>query len=166
MTRTFSLLLLFASFAFAQHHAAFDPVALNADPTTATEPIAPVLDGIGTAHLTITTKSPQAQQFFDQGLRLTYAFNHQEALRSFKEAARLDPDCAMAYWGWALVLGPNINLPMVPEVAPQAYKAIQKAVALKAAATDKEQKLIDALAKRYSADAAAELLAKAVREPA
>jgi len=68
----------------------------DADPTTATEPIAPVLAGIGSAHLAITTKSPQAQQFFDQGLRLTYAFNHQEALRSFKEAARFDPDCAMA----------------------------------------------------------------------
>jgi hypothetical protein len=129
---------------------------LDADPTTATEPIAPVLDGIGAAHLTITTKSPQAQQFFDQGLRLTYAFNHQEALRSFKEAARLDPDCAMAYWGWALVLGPNINLPMAPEVAPQAYKAVQQAVALKAGTTDKEQKLIDALAKRYAADPAAD----------
>jgi tetratricopeptide (TPR) repeat protein len=156
MTRTISLLLLLASFAFAQHHAAFDPVALNADPSTAAEPIAPALDGIGTAHLAITTKSPQAQQFFDQGLRLTYAFNHQEALRSFKEAARLDPDCAMAYWGWALVLGPNINLPMAPEVAPQAYKAVQRAVALKGSTTDKEQKLIDALAKRYSEDAAAE----------
>lgn len=156
MTRIFSLLLLAASFAFAQHHAAFDPVALDADPKTATEPIAPMLDGIGAAHLEITTKSPQAQRYFDQGLRLTYAFNHQEALRSFKEAARLDPGCAMAYWGWALVLGPNINLPMVPDVAPQAYKAVQQAVALKGSATEKEQKLIDALAKRYVADPTAD----------
>jgi tetratricopeptide (TPR) repeat protein len=114
------------------------------------------LEGIGTAHLEITTKSPQAQQYFDQGLRLTYAFNHQEALRSFKEAARLDPECAMAYWGWALVLGPNINLPMVPEVVPQAYQAIQQAVALKGSTTEKEQKLIDALAKRYASDPAAD----------
>jgi tetratricopeptide (TPR) repeat protein len=154
-SRLFSLLLLAASFAFAQH-AAFDPVALNADPATATDPIAPVLDGIGSAHLAITTQSPEAQRFFDQGLRLTYAFNHQEALRSFKEAARLDPDCAMAYWGWALVLGPNLNLPMVPDVAPQAYKAIQKAVSLKGPTTDKEQRLIDALAQRYAADPAAD----------
>ncbi len=156
MTRICSLLLLTASFAVAQHHAAFDPVALNADPKTATEPLAPALDGIGTAHLQITTKSPQAQRYFDQGLRLTYAFNHQEALRSFKEAARLDPDCAMAYWGWALVLGPNINLPMVPEVVPQAYEAVQQAVALKGSTSDKEQKLIEALAKRYTSDPAAD----------
>jgi len=158
MRRTTLLPLIFllcSSYAFAQH-AAFDPVALAADPTTATEPIAPVLENIGSAHLEITTKSPQAQAFFDQGLRLAYAFNHQEALRSFKEAARLDPDCAMAYWGSAFVLGPNLNLPMAPDVVPQAYAAIQKAVSLKASASDKEQKLIDALAKRYLADPAAD----------
>jgi hypothetical protein len=62
---------------------------------------------------------------------LTYAFNHQEALRSFKEAVRHDPDCAMAYWGWALVLGPNLNLPMSAEVVPQAYEAVQMALARK-----------------------------------
>jgi hypothetical protein len=71
-----------------------------------------VLEGLGDHHHKITTTSQHAQLFFDQGLKLTYGFNHKEALRSFKETARLDPDCAMAYWGWALVLGPNLNLPM------------------------------------------------------
>jgi hypothetical protein len=71
--------------------------------------------------LPVSAQSEKAQYFFDQGLRLTYAFNHQEALRSFKEAARNDPDCGTAYWGWVLVLGPNLNLPMSPEVVPQAF---------------------------------------------
>ena len=73
----------------------------------------PVLaDDLGTLHYAITTSVPLAQQFFDQGLRLTYAFNHGEALRAFRKARTLDPDCAMCYWGEALVLGPNINAPM------------------------------------------------------
>jgi tetratricopeptide (TPR) repeat protein len=82
---------------------------------------------------------------------LTYGFNHKEATRSFREAARLDPHCAMAYWGMALVLGPNINMPMPPESEPKAYELIQKAVALKKKASEKEQAFIDALAVRYSA---------------
>lgn len=150
-----ALILLSVPVSFAQH-GSFDPVALVADPTSATGPIAPVLDGIGKAHLPITTSSPEAQKYFDQGLRLLYAFNHQEALRSFKEAARRDPNCAMAYWGWALVLGPNLNLPMSEDVVDQTYAAIQKAVALKAGTTSKEQQLIDALAKRYADDPATE----------
>ena len=129
-----------------------DPQALDADPTTAQERIAPVLEGLGEPHMTITTSDPEAQRFFDQGLRLTYGFNHSEALRAFKEAARLDPECAMAYWGWALVLGPNINLPMQPEVRGQAYEAMQKAVALRDMASEKERAFIDALAVRYSDD--------------
>ena len=92
------------------------PLALEADPSKADSPIAPLLEGLGDHHFPVTTQIPQSQVFFDQGLRLTYAFNHSEALRAFKEAARLDPDNAMAYWGWALVLGPNLNLPMVPDV--------------------------------------------------
>ena len=96
-----------------------DHRALDAEPTQATAPIAPRLEGLGNYHFTVTTANTQSQEFFDQGLRLTYAFNHSEALRAFKEAVRLDPDNAMAYWGWALVLGPNLNLPMVPDVAPR-----------------------------------------------
>lgn len=75
----------------------------------------PVLEGLGNLHHPITTQSDKAQLYFDQGLRLVYAFNHAEALRSFKEAARLDPGCPMAYWGQALALGPNINVAMSQE---------------------------------------------------
>ncbi len=85
--------------------------ALAADPITAEAPIAPKLEGLGNHHFPVTTRNPESQRFFDQGLRLTYAFNHSEALRAFKEAARHDPENAMAYWNWALVLGPNLNLP-------------------------------------------------------
>src|SRR5919199_1765936 len=77
----------------------------------ATAATPPLFDGVGTLHHPVTTSSPQAQRYFDQGLRLVYAFNHDEANRAFKEAARLDPSCAMAYWGVALTLGPNYNLP-------------------------------------------------------
>jgi tetratricopeptide (TPR) repeat protein len=129
-----------------------DPRAIEADPATATSAIAPLLEGLGDYHFEVTTSDARSQRFFDQGLRLTYAFNHSEALRAFKEAARLDPENAMAYWGWALVLGPNINLPMRPEVVPQAYQAIQKAVALEAHASDRERAYIEALAQRYVAD--------------
>lgn len=132
--------------------AGLDQRALKEDPRTAAGPIAPVLRGLGNLHHPVRTRSQQAQSFFDQGLRLTYAFNHQEALRSFKEAARLDPDCAMAYWGWALVLGPNLNLPMSAGAAAQAYEAVQMALARKDKATAREKEYIDALARRYAAD--------------
>jgi tetratricopeptide (TPR) repeat protein len=127
-----------------------DPRALATDPAEAKVPIAPKLAGLGDYHFTVTTQNPESQRFFNQGLRLTYAFNHSEALRAFKEAARLDQRNAMAYWGWALVLGPNLNLPMMPEVAPQAYRAIQIAVSLKDEVSERERAYIEALAKRYT----------------
>jgi tetratricopeptide (TPR) repeat protein len=130
------------------------PLALEADPSKAQTPIAPLLEGLGDHHFPVTTQIPESQIFFDQGLRRTYAFNHSEALRAFKEAARLDPDNAMAYWGWALVLGPNLNLPMVPDVVPQAYDAIQQAVALKDKVSARERAYIEALSKRYANDPA------------
>ena len=89
----------------------------------------------------------------NQGLNLAYGFNHAEAGRAFKEAARLDPNCAMAYWGQAYVLGPNINAPMTPDDEPKAKEAAQKAVSLKSKASAREQAYIDAVAKRYSGDA-------------
>jgi len=136
----------------AQHHNQHDERALHEDPRLAPGQIAPVLEGLGDVHHPVTTSSERAQLFFDQGLRLTYGFNHQEALRAFKEAARLDPDCAMAYWGWALVLGPNLNLPMHENVVGQAWEAVQKAVSLREHASPREQAYIDALAGRYSPD--------------
>jgi tetratricopeptide (TPR) repeat protein len=137
-------------------HDVQDPLALLADPSRAKEPIAPVLAGLGDAHHPITTRSAGAQQFFDQGLRLEYAFNHQEALRAFKEAARQDPDAAMAYWGWALVLGPNLNLAMKPDVVPQAWHAVQKAMGLRHRVSERDRDYIEALAVRYSEDPKAE----------
>ncbi len=133
-----------------------DPRALNADPFSSEEPLAPRLEGLGKAHFKITTKSPDSQYFFDQGLRLNAGFNHSEALRAFKEAVRLDKENAMAYWGWALVLGPNLNLPMQEDVVEQAYAAIQGAVALKGKVSEREADYIDALAARYSPDPAAD----------
>ncbi|MCL1127238.1 hypothetical protein [Shewanella surugensis] len=129
-----------------------DPKALQTDPSMATEPIAPKLTGLGTHHFDVTTSSVESQYFFNQGFRLTMGFNHSEALRAFKEAVRLDPNNAMAYWGWALVLGPNLNLPMQAAVVPQAYAAIQKAIELKAQVSKREQAYIDALATRYTHD--------------
>jgi len=150
----FLILLSFsAQTAMAQIH---DPRALDADPSNAVKPIAPLLEGLGDYHFPVTTNSPESQRFIDQGLRLTYAFNHSEALRSFKEAARLDPQNAMAYWGWALVLGPNLNLPMVSEVVPQAYQAVQHAIALANRTSERERAFIHALAKRYTNDAKAD----------
>jgi tetratricopeptide (TPR) repeat protein len=127
-----------------------DSRALEADPSRATGPIAPKLRGLGDHHFEVTTRSAESQAFFDQGLRLTYAFNHSEALRAFKEAVRHDPGNAMAYWGCALVLGPNLNLAMVPQVAPQAYRAIRQAVGLKNAVSARERAYIEALAERYT----------------
>ena len=127
-----------------------DPRAIDADPLTATTAIAPRLKGLGNYTVSITSESEESQYFFNQGLRLTYGFNHSEALRSFKEAIRLDPNNAMAYWGWALVLGPNLNLPMQAAVAEQAFYAINKAIELKDQVSPHEQAYILALAKRYA----------------
>lgn len=113
---------------------------------------APLFDNLGHLHYPITTKNKYAQQFFDQGLTFSYAFNHAEAARSFKEAARLDSTCAMAYWGWALVLGPNINAPMDPANIDTVNMLVGKAMQFSNTCTAKEQVLIQALAKRYPAE--------------
>lgn len=109
----------------------------------------PLLDNLGTLHHPITTTSPLAQQYFDQGLRLVYGFNHEEAIASFEEAARQDPQAAMAYWGIALALGPNINAPMAKDDEQRASEAIRKARAHAASASASEQAYIEALTKRY-----------------
>ncbi len=110
---------------------------------------APLFDDLGAYHSAITTRSMQAQHYFDQGLTLIYAFNHAEAIRSFREAARLDPNCAMAWWGVAVAYGPNINRPMPPEDVAAAWDALQHAKATAINASDKERALIAALSKRY-----------------
>jgi tetratricopeptide (TPR) repeat protein len=109
----------------------------------------PLLTDLGTYSHTITTASPQAQQYFDQGLRLTYGFNHLEAQRAFREAARLDPACAMCYWGIALTYGSNYNDPTNPEREKGARDAAQMAVAASARATPAERAIIGALARRH-----------------
>ncbi|MDZ7962921.1 MAG: hypothetical protein RMY34_34505 [Aulosira sp. DedQUE10] len=109
-----------------------------------------LISGLGTHHHPVSTQNIQAQQFFDQGLNLIYAFNHEEAARSFKYAAELDPQLAMAYWGIALANGPNINLDVDSDRELAAYEAIQQAVALSNHASPQEQGYINALAKRYS----------------
>jgi tetratricopeptide (TPR) repeat protein len=113
---------------------------------------APRLQNLGDHKFPVTTNSARAQLFINQGMMLVYGFNHAEATRSFREAARLDPNCAMAYWGMALVLGPNINMAMPTEAEPQAYEMIQKAIAHKKNASEKEKAYIDALANRYSGE--------------
>ena len=127
--------------------------ASPADEKTATrggESGTPLFENLGTLHHPITTVSPKAQQYFDQGLRLVFAFNHEEAVNSFQEAARLDPKAAMPYWGIALALGPNINLPMNRESEKRAYDAVHKARAVAKNATPEEQGYIEALTTRYS----------------
>jgi tetratricopeptide (TPR) repeat protein len=111
---------------------------------------APRLQNLGNHKFPVTTESERAQLFIDQGMMLAYAFNHAEAERSFREAARLDPNAAMAYWGMALVHGPNINMEMAPDAEPKAYELIQKAMALKKHASERERAYIDALATRYT----------------
>jgi tetratricopeptide (TPR) repeat protein len=115
--------------------------------------VAPRLQNLGDHAFPVTTRSRQAQLFVNQGLRLAYGFNHAEAGRSFREAARLDPECAMAYWGQALVLGPNINMPMEAQAEPQALELMKQAQARRARVTARERGYIDALAKRYTGQA-------------
>jgi tetratricopeptide (TPR) repeat protein len=112
----------------------------------------PLLAGLGGRFFSLTTANDDAQQYFDQGLALTYAFNHPEALRAFRHARRLDPGCAMCYWGEAYVLGPNINAPMDPEAVAPAMLAVARSQEAVKDAGAKEKALIAALAARYSGD--------------
>ena len=118
-----------------------------------TRQIAPLFDDLGNHSVAISTKEKMAQRFFDQGLSLTYAFNHAEAHRSFMEASRLDPNAAMTFWGQAYALGPNINDPLPDDQRKKsAFEAAKKAKSLVANATSKEKALIEALQTRYSED--------------
>jgi len=116
----------------------------------------PLYTGLGTLSFPVTTRNARAQAYMNQGMRLSFAFNHAEAQRAFQAAQKLDPDCAACFWGEALILGPNINVPMMPEANAPALAALEKAVALKDRASPKERALIEALQQRYAADAKAD----------
>ena len=120
------------------------------------------MPGMGSQHHPVSTTKPEAQKFFDQGLSFVYAFNHDEAIRSFTRAAKLDPQMAMAYWGIALALGPNINLDIDPAREKAAFDVAQKALSLAATAPENERAYIEALSRRYSIDPKADLKKLAV----
>jgi tetratricopeptide (TPR) repeat protein len=126
----------------------------HAGPGAAPAPM--ILDGLGSYHQGVTTSSPEAQAYFDQGLRLVYAFNHIEAEYAFREATRLDPACAMCYWGIALTQGSNYNSPTDAEREKVAYAAIQEALRRADRVTPRERATIEALAKRHSTAPGAE----------
>ena len=109
----------------------------------------PLFDGLGDLHHPVTTQSKQAQRYFDQGMSLLFGFNHKEAIRSFRSAAHLDPQCALAHWGVAYALGPHVNRPMDSNDTVQAWAALQRSLAHRAGASRKEQAYITALEKRY-----------------
>ncbi|HBB86574.1 MAG TPA: hypothetical protein DC047_03045 [Blastocatellia bacterium] len=144
------LTLCFCPLAGAQHTG-------HGHTKAAAEQRATIVPGIGGVHHPVSTTNPEAQKFFDQGLAFVFAFNHDEAIRSFKRTAQLDPRLAMAHWGVALALGPNINLEVDPAREKAAYDAVQKASALAATAPENERAYIAALAKRYSIDPKADL---------
>jgi tetratricopeptide (TPR) repeat protein len=111
---------------------------------------APLFEGYGDHVHRITTSNPRTQEYFNQGVRLLFGFNHAEAIRSFREAARLDPDCAMCWWGVAFALGSNINLPMQPDAVGPAWAAVQMARSLEPKASPEEAAWIEALSARYA----------------
>src|SRR5215212_3921746 len=138
----FAILLLFPMAVFGQHGHA-----------PAKEPAPAVLEtGLGDVNHPVTTGNPEAQKFFNQGLAYIYAFNHEEGIKSFKQAAQLDPQLAMAYWGVSLSLGSNYNVPADGPALLEAYANLQKAIALAPKASEHDRAYIDALSKRYSSD--------------
>ncbi|HKD49653.1 MAG TPA: hypothetical protein VKB90_02595 [Candidatus Acidoferrum sp.] len=140
--------------AFAQEHADHAAAAKA-------KPAAALMTGYGNWHHPVSTKNVQAQAFFDQGLRQIYAFNHDEAARSFQRAGELDPKLAMAFWGLAEAVGPNYNDPASEDRFKQAHAAIEKAQSLAGDASESDKAYIEALAKRFPADTSADRRAAA-----
>ena len=132
------------------------PTAAKSVPLGAPGDEPPLMEGLGTRTLKITTSSRLARRYFDQGYRLSWGFNHDEAIRAFRKAQRLDPGCAMCYWGEAWALGPNINVPMEAKANTPALAALGNAKRLATAASKREQALIAALDARYTANAKAD----------
>src|SRR5258708_16543975 len=147
-----ALALILGAAASAQEH----EHAVAAKNKTAT-----LMTGLGDWRHPVSTKNAQAQAFFDQGLRLIYAFNHDEAARSFQRAAELDPKLAMAYWGIAEAVGPNYNDPASEDRFVQAHQAIEKAASRAEGSSESDQAYIAALAKRFPADPKSDLRAAA-----
>lgn len=147
----FLLVLLSSGLALSQ-----DPhISIDKQPTS-------LISGLGSLQHPVSTSNAEAQRFFNQGLTFIYAFNHYEAIRSFKRAAELDPNLAMAYWGISLALGSNYNAKADPPNNKTAYEALQKALSLASKASDNERSYIEALAKRYSTNPKADLKQLAV----
>ena len=147
---TFAICLASSAAASAQEH-----THPPSQPTAQAAAATPLYDNLGTLEHPVTTSSPTAQQYFNQGLRLVYGFNHDEAIKSFKEGLKHDSTCAMCYWGIAYALGPNINLPMDTAAARPAHAAAQKALKYSSSITPRERAYIQALAKRYTSDPSA-----------
>jgi tetratricopeptide (TPR) repeat protein len=125
--------------------------AIESPAATTSHRAVPLFEGLGGLSRRVTTSSPEAQRYFDQGLAFMFAFNHDEAIRAFRRASELDPKCAMAFWGIAVANGPHINNPVVPEDrARAAWEALGPAKALAASATPVERALIEALGSRYA----------------
>src|SRR5688500_4645316 len=132
----------------------------GAGPVASTEPAvsppemartgAHLLEGLGDCRFPVTSTHPEVQRWFDQGLMLTYGFNHDAAERSFLKAAELDPECAMCWWGAALVVGPHVNAGMDPNDNADAWTRLQRARALAPKASAREQTFIEALSARYA----------------
>jgi tetratricopeptide (TPR) repeat protein len=137
-----------ASFTAAQNYP-----AANA----ASNPAVTLMEGLGDLHHPVSTKNAEVQLFFDQGLRLIYSFNHDEAARSFQHAAELDPKLAMAYWGIAEAIGPNYSDPASEDRFRQAHEAVQKAFDVSSGASASERAYISAMAKRFPADPKSDL---------
>lgn len=160
MRRTRLVLTLLAAAAGARGAAAQENGAHDHAMPMAADPVAggrtPLYDNLGRYHMAITTRSSMAQRYFDQGLRLTYAFNHDEAIKSYREGTREDSTCAMCWWGIAYALGPNINVPMDTSAVAPAWDALQRAVKLAPIVSPREQAYIKALAARYVPIAAAD----------
>src|SRR3982074_3519346 len=131
-------------------------VAQQHDSHPATRAV-PLVTGLGDLHHPVSARNPEAQKFFDQGLRFIYAFNHDEAARSFQHAAELDPKLGMAYWGVAEAGGPNYNDPADPNRYKQAHEAAQKAADLSGGASPSEKAYVAAMAKRFPADPKSDL---------
>lgn len=135
-------------------------LAMAATPAAPAPSRPPILfDDLGGVHHKISTSNDLAQRYFDQGLALSYGFNHAEAIRAFQQAQKLDPACAMCWWGEAFAHGPNINAPYDPEVNARVIETVRRAMALRDRATPAERALIEAVATRYSPDAAADRVA-------